>query len=79
MQISKKLAFTASSQIQSIITKLLNERMIKVCEMLGYFASTQCIFFLPQALTESRKKKYNISVAFFDLTKAYDSVNQELE
>ena len=89
MQIGKKCPLTVSSQIQSIITKILNERMSKVCERLGYFGSTQygfrtsrstsdCIFLLLRALTREKKTKYKISVAFCDLTKAYDSVNREI-
>ena len=89
MQISKKRPLTVSSQLQSIITKVLNERMNKICERMGYFGTTQygfrssrstsdCIFLLLRAITKARKKKYKISVAFCDLTKAYDSVNREI-
>ena len=89
MQISKKRPLTVSSQLQSIITKVLNERMNKVFERMGFFRPTQygfrssrstsdCIFLLLRAITKARKKKYKISVAFCDLTKAYDSVNREI-
>ena len=89
LKVSKKRPLTVSSQIQSVITKLLAQRMDKICEKENYYGSTQfgfrsgksttdCIFLLLAALRKARKKKYQISIAFCDLQKAYDSVDREI-
>ena len=89
LKVSKKRPLTVSSQIQSVITRLLAQRMDKVCERERLYGSTQygfrsgksttdCIFLLLAALRKARKKKYQISIAFCDLQKAYDSVDREI-
>ena len=89
LKVSQKRPLTVSSQIQSVITKLLQVRMNKICEENSYYGPTQygfrsnksttdCIWLLLTAVRKARKKKYKISVAFCDLTKAYDSVNREV-
>ena len=41
-------------------------------------STSDCIFLLLALLRKARKKNYKISIAFCDLQKAYDSVNQEI-
>ena len=59
--------------------------MNKICEMENLYGDTQygfrvnrsasdCIFILLTAMEKARRNKYKISVAFCDLKKAYDSV-----
>ena len=89
LRISNKRPLTVSSQIQSLITRLLATRMDQVCERENLYGATQfgfrsgksttdCIFLLLAAQRKARKKKYEISIAFGDLQKAYDSVDREI-
>ena len=89
LQVNKKRPLTVLSQIQSVITRLLAQRMDKICEAENYYGTTQfgfrsgksttdCIFLLLAALRRARKKKYQISIAFCDLQKAHDSVDREI-
>ena len=89
LRVDKKRPLTVSSQIQSVITRLLADRMDKVCERNNLYGSTQfgfrsgksttdCVFLLLAALRKARKKRYQISIAFCDLQKAYDSVDREI-
>ena len=89
LKISNKRPITVSSQILSVITKILNSRMMEVCERENFFGATQygfrpgrsttdCIFLLLAAIRKAKKKKFKISMAFCDLQKAYDSVNREI-
>ena len=89
LKVINKRPITVSSLILSVITKTLNEKMLKVCERENLFGDTQygfrpgrsttdCIFLLLTAVKKARKKKFKISVAFCDLQKAYDSVDREI-
>ena len=88
LRISNKRPLTVS-QIQSVITRVLATRMDQVCERENLYGATQfgfrsgksttdCIFLLLAAQRKARKKKYEISIAFGDLQKAYDSVDREI-
>ena len=85
LRISNKRPLTVSSQIQSVITRLLATRMDQVCERENLYGATQfgfrsgksttdCIFLLLAALQKARK----ILIAFCYLQKVYDSVDQEI-
>ena len=89
LRVDKKRPLTVSSQIQSVITRLLAARMDKVCEKNNLYGSmqfgfksnkstTDCVFLRLAALRKARKKRYQISIAFCDLQKAYDLVDREI-
>ena len=63
--------------------------MDQICEKENNYESTQfrfrsgkstrdCIFLLLAALRKARKMKYQMSIVFCDLQKAYDSVDRDL-
>ena len=67
LRVDKKRPLTVSSQIQSVITRLLADRMDKVCERNNLYGSTQfgfrsgksttdCVFLLLAALRKARQK-----------------------
>ena len=87
--VSGKRPLTVSSVLLSIITKIIHSRMDPICEQEGFYGPVQfgfrkgrstsdCVFILLSAIRRAKKKNHNVSLAFCDIAKAYDSVNREL-
>ena len=66
MKVDEKRPLTVSSIILSIITKILNERMMEICEREGFFgevqygfrkkkSTTDCLFLLLAAIRKAKK------------------------
>ena len=78
-----------SSVILNLVTKIIHSRMDKICETEGFFGTTQfgfrkgrstsdCVFILLAAIRRAKKLNHTVSLAFCDIAKEYDSVNQVL-
>merc|ERR1712243_397830 len=78
-----------STLFNSLLAKIMNKRMTKICEDEGYLGITQygfregkstndCVFMLLAALRKAKKKGRTITVAFCDIAKAYDSVDRNI-
>ena len=88
-EIKDKRPLAVSSVMLSIITKVLNIRMGRICEDNNLFGDVQygfrsnrstsdCVFILLAAIRKAKRQRRAISIAFCDLAKAYDSVNREI-
>ena len=84
-----KRPLTVSSVLLNLITKIVHARMDLICKREGFYGPVQfgfrkgistsdCVFILLAAIRRAKKKNHTISLAFCDITKPYDSVNQEL-
>ena len=89
LEVKKKRPLTVSSVILSVMTKILQRRMDPICEREGFYGSVQygfrkrrstadCVFIILAAVRAARRKHHSISLAFCDISKAYDSVCREL-
>ena len=69
----------------SVITKIVHKHMNTICEREGFYgpiqygfrqkrSTTYCVLMILAALRSAKRKKQCISLAFFDIAKAYDSV-----
>ena len=78
--VTGKRPLTVSSVVLNLFTKILHERMNRICEEEGYYgrSTTDCVFILLAAIRKAKKRNRVISLAFCDIVKAYDSVNREL-
>ena len=74
-----------SSVVLSVITKIVHKHMNTICEREGFYgpiqygfrqkrSTTYCVLMILAALRSAKRKKQCISLAFFDIAKAYDSV-----
>ena len=87
--VTGKRPLTVSSILLNMFTKILHERMDKICEQEGLYGPVQygfrkgrstsdCVLVLLVAVRRAKKKNQTVSLAFCDVAKAYDSVDQEL-
>ena len=87
--VTGKRPLTVSSVVLNLFTKIIHERMDRICEEEGYYgpiqfgfrsgrSTTDCVFILLAAIRKAKKRNHVISLAFCDIAKAYDSVNREL-
>ena len=86
--VGKKCPLCVTSVMLRLVTKILHARMDKVCEREGFYGKVQygfrkgrstseCVFMLLAAIRKAKKKKQVLTIAFFDIAKAYNSVNKE--
>ena len=87
--VTGKRPLTVSSVLLNLFTKIIHQRMDKICEEEGLYGPVQygfrkgkstsdCVFVLLAAIRRAKKKNHTISLAFCDIAKAYDSVDREL-
>ena len=87
--VGKKRPLCVTSVVLSVITKVIHKQMDKVCEREELYSKVQysfrkgrsmkeCVFMLLAASRKAKIRNQLISIAFSDITKAYDSVNHEL-
>ena len=87
--VTGKRPLTVSSGVLNLFTKIIHERMNRIGEEEGYYgpiqfgfrsgrSTTDCVFILLAAIRKAERRNHVISLAFCDITKAYDSVNREL-
>ena len=85
--VANKWPLTVSSALLSVYTKLIHSRMDPICKKKGYYwdvqygfrsnrSTSDCVFMLLADIRRAKKKGYCISIAFCDIAKAYDSVNE---
>ena len=79
-----KRPLTVSSILLNMLTKILHERMDKICEQEGLYGPVQYGFRKGRSTSDcvlillGKKKNQTVSLAFCDVAKAYDSVDREL-
>ena len=79
LKVTNKGPLTVFSSFRSIITKIINKRMNKICERENLYGDTQCGFRVNRSTSDCIFILLTVvKKAFCDLKKAYDAVNREI-